>query len=354
MSVSIVSRATWGAKPWNGTPDHVTLSQRTEFFIHYHGGEPPYSTGVRVPREIEKIHIGQGWAGVGYNFVIDQDGTIYEGRGWEKQGAHCPGHNISGLGVQIAIGGDQEPSAKALSAARALYDEACRKAGRTLAKKGHRDGIATACPGGPLYAWIKAGMLADGYEADPAPVETKPAAWDGKSFPGASAFKIGKSHAAVTLLGKRLVAHGFGKRYTSGPGPKFSETDRLSVQDFQLAQGYKGTAKGGDADGYPGSSTWSKLLAAPKKKAPAKVTHLSLSSLVKPGVSHNQVKKLQEFLIKAGYGPIKGAYTSFYGKETQAAVARFHKKNPALSSKSYDPAIGAKGFVELQKEAAAK
>lgn len=359
MSVSIVSRATWGAKPWNGTPNAVALTSRTEFFVHYDGANHITATGKSVPQAIDRQHIAQGWAGIGYNFVIDQDGTIFEGRGWGKQGAHCPDHNISGIGVQIAIGGNQEPSAKALASARALYDEACRKTGRTLAKKGHKDGFATLCPGGPLYAWVKAGMPAGEYEAEPEPAKpstpsTPAPSWDGKSYPGASAFVIGKSHAAVTLLGKRLVAHGFGKRYTSGPGPKFSETDRLSVQDFQLAQGYKGTAKGGDADGYPGSSTWSKLLAAPKAKAPAKVTYLSLSSLVKPGVSHSQVKKLQEFLIKAGYGPIQGAYTSLYGKETQAAVARFHKKNPALSSKSYDPAIGAKGFVELQKEAAAK
>src|SRR5690606_41575756 len=32
--------------------------------------------------------------------------------------------------------------------------------------------------------------------------------WDGKSFPGASAFVIGQSHPAVTVLGERLVAHG--------------------------------------------------------------------------------------------------------------------------------------------------
>ncbi|MEU9057825.1 peptidoglycan-binding protein [Streptomyces sp. NPDC048430] len=171
-----------------------------------------------------------------------------------------------------------------------------------------------------------------------------PAAWDGKSFPGASAFVLGKSHPAVTVLGQRLVAHGYGRFYKVGPGSTFGQADKDATQAFQKAQGWSGA----DADGYPGSSTWSRLMAAPKAAAK---TYLSLSSGVKPGAKHAQVKKLQTFLIKAGYGPIKGAVTDFYGAETQAAVARFHKKNPALSSKSYDPAIGAKGFVELQKEA---
>jgi hypothetical protein len=142
----------------------VPLSSRTEFFVHYDGAHHVTKTGYAVPRAIEAQHLAQGWSGVGYHFVVDQAGNIYEGRGWTRQGAHCPGHNVSGIGVQIAIGGDQKPTEAALAACRALYDEACRKTGRTLAKKGHRDGIATQCPGSLLYAWVKAGMPAESYQ----------------------------------------------------------------------------------------------------------------------------------------------------------------------------------------------
>lgn len=54
---------------------------------------------------------------------------------------------------------------------------------------------------------------------------SSPAKWDGKSFPGRDAFKIGKSHPAVTVLGKRLVAYGFGSHYKVGLGPTFTEVD---------------------------------------------------------------------------------------------------------------------------------
>ncbi|MCY0933620.1 peptidoglycan-binding protein [Streptomyces sp. H34-S4] len=348
MPVSIVSRSEWGAKPWNGNPNYVALSQRTEFFIHYDGADHINRTGVSVPQAIERGHLGQGWAGVGYNFVVDQDGTAFEGRGWTLQGAHCPNHNVSGIGVQIAIGGDQEPSAKALATARALYDEACRKTGKTLAKKGHKDGIATSCPGGKLYAWVKAGMPADGYEGGPEP--EKPATWDGSSFPGASSFVLGKSHPAVTLLGQRLVAHGFGSHYKEGPGPTFSEADRSATAAFQRAQGWSGS----DADGYPGSETWKRLLAPAKQApAPAPSSIVALNPAVAPGARHAQVQELQQLLIKAGYGPIPGAYSTYYGPETQRAVGRFHNRNPQYraAGTSYDPAIGRRGFVELQKEA---
>ncbi|MFJ6183777.1 peptidoglycan-binding protein [Streptomyces sp. NPDC092295] len=353
MNVKIVSRSAWGAKAWAGTPDQVALDQRREFFIHYDGATHITATGNAVPKAIERTHLAQGWAGIGYNFVITQDGTIYEGRGWTKQGAHCPGYNVTGLGVQIAIGGSQEPSAKALTAARALYDEACRRTGRTLAKKGHRDGIATACPGAKLYSWVRDGMPAGDYDAPTSPPSSGggsgSSGWDGKSFPGVSAFKLGQSHAAVTVLGQRLVVHGFGRFYKEGPGPRFTEVDKSATQAFQKAQGWTGA----DSDGYPGSETWKRLMAAP---APSKSSIVALNSAVKPGVTHTQVKELQQLLVKAGYGPILGAYSNFYGAETQKAVARFHNKNPHLKTAgvSYDPLIGKQGFIELQKEAGRK
>ncbi|MEU9795075.1 peptidoglycan-binding protein [Streptomyces sparsogenes] len=98
--------------------------------------------------------------------------------------------------------------------------------------------------------------------------------------------------------------------------------------------------------------------AEPAKPAPAKPAPkiVALNPAVKPGARHAQVKELQKLLVKAGYGPIPGAYTTYYGPETQKAVARFHTKNPRLraAGKTYDPAIGPKGFVELQKEAGRK
>ncbi|QPB09855.1 endolysin [Streptomyces phage Sentinel] len=96
---------------------------------------------------------------------------------------------------------------------------------------------------------------------------------------------------------------------------------------------------------------------APAKPAPKPVSKIvPLNAAVKPGARHAQVKDLQHFLVKAGYGPIPGAYTTYYGAETQKAVARFHNKNPHLKTagKSYDPVIGKSGFQELQREAGIK
>lgn len=82
-----------------------------------------------------------------------------------------------------------------------------------------------------------------------------------------------------------------------------------------------------------------------------KVEYVKLADGVKPGKRHTQVRLLQRLLIKAGYGPIRGAVTTYYGENTEAAVRRFHRKNPKFAEGPADSKIGPKGFVHLQQEA---
>jgi len=167
--VYVVPRATWGAKPWATAVHSVPMSDRRAVLVHYHGNPPRSSTGAAVPRDVDAIHRSNGWAGIGYNFVIDLDGVVYEGRGWDLVGAHCPGHNRDGIGVYVAVGGAQKPTEAALNAARDVYDEACRRAGRTLRQSWHGYDYATACPGLPLIGWVKSGMPRTAGGAAPAP-----------------------------------------------------------------------------------------------------------------------------------------------------------------------------------------
>ncbi|WP_055526528.1 peptidoglycan-binding protein [Streptomyces graminilatus] len=74
-------------------------------------------------------------------------------------------------------------------------------------------------------------------------------------FPGTGFFRPGRRSPVVTALGRRLVALGFGKHYTSGPGPEWSDADRRNVADFQRSR----TELAGDADGIPGPKTWAAL-----------------------------------------------------------------------------------------------
>lgn len=39
------------------------------------------------------------WDDIGYNFLIGEDGNVYEGRGWGVKGAHFPAYNPRSLGI---------------------------------------------------------------------------------------------------------------------------------------------------------------------------------------------------------------------------------------------------------------
>ncbi|MET9383402.1 peptidoglycan-binding protein [Streptomyces sp. NPDC002928] len=91
---------------------------------------------------------------------------------------------------------------------------------------------------------------AAGPSAQPAKAPAKAPA-----YPGRGMFRPGADNKYVTLLGRQLVKKGFGKHYTTRPGPRWGETDRRAVEAFQRSQGWRG----GAADGYPGPETWRRI-----------------------------------------------------------------------------------------------
>ncbi|MCR5758141.1 MAG: N-acetylmuramoyl-L-alanine amidase [Selenomonas sp.] len=105
--------------------------------------------------EIDGWHKNNGWAGIGYHFVIRKDGTIERGRPMDTVGAHCYEHNWHTVGVNIV--GDfesNEPEPEQLDSGARLVAALCRHYGITPDRQhivGHRDLNSTLCPGQLLY-----------------------------------------------------------------------------------------------------------------------------------------------------------------------------------------------------------
>lgn len=172
--MDIVSRKEWGARAPKSRIA-TTWGRRTEFVVHHSEGPPKASI-----RSVQDFHMDvRRWSDIAYNFLVRDDGTIYEGRGWLTVGAHATGHNTSGIGV-CYIGYDA-PTPEAKASIRALYDYACAKAGHQLLKKGHGQlsQNSTDCPGSKLLAWVKAGMPAEAAPKPPAVPATAPP-WPGR------------------------------------------------------------------------------------------------------------------------------------------------------------------------------
>jgi hypothetical protein len=163
----IVSRREWGAATTVPGGRHVPPSARRFFVVHW-----PVM-GARDERQwcrdIERMHRNQGWGTApGYNFLVGQSGTIYEGCGRDVRGIHSPPRNTDGWGVCVlqpstGAGRPTEPiSQAARNAARGLYDWLGSVAGRRLEMWWHGRDYATACPGPDLIAWVRSGMPATG------------------------------------------------------------------------------------------------------------------------------------------------------------------------------------------------
>ncbi|WP_159944816.1 MULTISPECIES: N-acetylmuramoyl-L-alanine amidase [unclassified Nocardiopsis] len=150
--VSIRSRSSWGARAPRSV-SRTTWSARRGFTVHHSAGPPTQSI-----RSIQDFHMdGRKWSDIGYNLLVDRNGTAYEGRGWLVVGSHAAGFNTSHIGVCF-VGSDGHATDAARATIRALYDEACKRAGRRLSITGHRDLNSTTCPGSDLYQWVRAGM----------------------------------------------------------------------------------------------------------------------------------------------------------------------------------------------------
>ncbi|MGP4109421.1 peptidoglycan recognition protein family protein [Streptomyces sp. 4N509B] len=103
---TVVSRVEWGADDaLLGEPVTYTGAARA-VFVH-HTGHPDDYDCAEVPsmlRAMQADHVLRlGWDDLGYNFVVDKCGTIYEGRagGIDRfvLGAHTTGFNHDSVGI---------------------------------------------------------------------------------------------------------------------------------------------------------------------------------------------------------------------------------------------------------------
>lgn len=131
----------------------LTPREGTNRIVIHHTGNP-YDDDLSA-EQIHASHQAQGWSGIGYHFVIRKDGSIELGRPDWSIGAHAYGFNSDSIGIHVCGNFDQaEPTKAQLDALPQLIADICDAYGLIAADTivvGHRDLMATACPGNNLY-----------------------------------------------------------------------------------------------------------------------------------------------------------------------------------------------------------
>ncbi|QPB09560.1 endolysin glycoside hydrolase [Streptomyces phage Sycamore] len=256
--MKLVTRAQWGAREPDNGHDVVTSNYGVK--VHYLGS--PYSVGdhstcAAYMRKLQNDHMdGNGWADFAYNFGVCEHGYVFEGRGLNAQNA-ANGNttlNRNHFAVLAFVGssGHTSPTADQVQGLKdAIGYLRAHGAGNEI--KGHKDGYATACPGGPLYTMVHNGSLEPGTSGGGGGGTTPSRA---QVTINGLVYGYDAYGEHVTTVGTALVSKGFGKHYTDGPGPRWTDADTLNYADFQRSLGFTGS----DADGVPGPSSLKTLL----------------------------------------------------------------------------------------------
>ncbi|MGW0423702.1 peptidoglycan recognition protein family protein [Streptomyces sp. NPDC003015] len=178
----IVTRYGWGADEGLRKRTFVYTKKVKAAFVHHTASGNGYrcTQAASLVRGIYRYHVkSMGWRDIGYNFLVDKCGNIYEGRagGVAKPvlGAHTLGFNSNSMGIAVlgSYGSKKPPAAAtraiAQLAAWKLGLHGANPKGKTYLKSGggnrypkgkkvrlnvisgHRDGFATECPGRQLY-----------------------------------------------------------------------------------------------------------------------------------------------------------------------------------------------------------
>jgi hypothetical protein len=104
----IVPRLSWGADESirRAAPSYAPSVRFA--VVHHTAGRNGYSRAeaAAIVKAIQLYHVqGNGWNDIGYNFLVDRFGTVYEGRfgGVERNviGAHARGFNTGSVGVAL-------------------------------------------------------------------------------------------------------------------------------------------------------------------------------------------------------------------------------------------------------------
>ncbi|OCT66138.1 peptidoglycan recognition protein 1 [Xenopus laevis] len=155
----IISRASWGASP---SKCQARLPRALKYVIIHHTAGASCTTESACKaqaRSIQNFHMKtNGWCDIGYNFLIGEDGQIYEGRGWQTVGAHAKNYNSNSIGISfMGTFTNRVPNSVAQQAAKNLINCAVAKnvINTDYTLKGHRDVSSTECPGTSFYNLIK-------------------------------------------------------------------------------------------------------------------------------------------------------------------------------------------------------
>ena len=150
--LKIVNRRTWLAQPAVARSNNLT--HPVPYVVILHTATESCETQaacVFIVRHVQTFHIeSNGWNDIGYSFLVGGDGSVYEGRGWDIEGAFAYGYNWKAIGIGfIGTFTSELPTPKQLQAGQQLIDLGVKQGKISPEYKllAHRQVSSTESPG---------------------------------------------------------------------------------------------------------------------------------------------------------------------------------------------------------------
>lgn len=157
----ILGRSQWaGAAPIR---DRINpMNGISRITLHHEGSPGAAITFTDIPTTAQRIemdrkfHLERGWGDIGYHFIIDRSGRVWEGRSLAYQGAHVKDNNPHNVGIMCLGNFDIQQPTQAQLDTLARFTRAVRQKYKVNVASihTHRELGPTSCPGSALQPKI--------------------------------------------------------------------------------------------------------------------------------------------------------------------------------------------------------
>jgi N-acetylmuramoyl-L-alanine amidase len=164
-TITLFSRADWGARAPRAMADQ---GNPREAFLHHSDDDPDATRRIdsleeqkAKMRQIQNYHMDtKGWSDIAYHYIVQQaygnipNARIFAGRDIDKVPAAQEGHNTGTLAICV-VGdfsqGGNDLKSNTRYAIEVLLNRDSRSFLSLRVLGGHRDVVATSCPGINIY-----------------------------------------------------------------------------------------------------------------------------------------------------------------------------------------------------------
>ena len=240
----ILTRREWGSRGPKSRLTPLNKKRVTGIAVH-HSGVKNGPKGVTAVKAFERHHMdANGWNAIAYNFLVDEQGVIYEGRGAGVISAATRPYNSRTESICYTGDGTKPIPAKTIASFEWLVNDIQQRYSNKLWVKGHQELASTSCPEKYMMEWVKE------YRSGVKVVQPKAKPVAKKPVKTTRLVKQGSRGAHVKMMQQQLNEKGFKLTVDGIAGP----LTIAALKKYQLRTGLT-------VDGLCGKNTWGKLYA---------------------------------------------------------------------------------------------